>query len=1003
MLSRIIPLLVLSVLFTCGGVLQAHAEGSGTLDDPYVLEDGGTYDIVANTDFYGVFTAPADGRLSLTNTNFAVYTDNTYKTQSDIVSIFNGNYSNKAYHIDCTAGTTYWIKAREFGSVTTTVTFGSGAPDLELLKVSPEGGTVFDVGNGQVGLEFNEAMTATHATMSAGKASDVSITMNMTNAYLSVDVKEKLMELYNAGSVTEGDDIKFTFYGLAPAADPAKLYNGTGVLVLTYKASAKPLVLVNAWHTPDGEEPAKTFYSYYMKNDPMGVVKFEFSDELNTEQMPSATLIYGNSEAESAAEFYSEQLDVDVQGNTLTVDLRNKLRRAVDMMESGMNYGSIRLRVANVRDKNGNYAYAVGSGVQGSFDFMYGFEDVKYTVVSDWTVDGKPDFTYNKDTKNVELWMREIGGQAVFDGLQISYARDGEPQSRLFTLDQLAMETEGEEKTITIPVEGIEADNEIVISLTGVERPDGLTVDKDPSAMDPFTLTLLCQLNIISAVWHNGTEDVNMIDSNIGVLTAKTTTTITTNKDSEIGYAVWELRDKSDPVNGYVRSGYLTGPTDEGFTISWYGEALAAGKDYTFTLKTWKTEEDSRTVDPNLGEVSFVIHGAKEAYVYSDVTLNTDISSPFVMASADDNVLSLEFSAPVTLTAVVNLGSGLSADCTVEKTDADGKVWAVTMPQDAIDVNVFAKDSEGRAVNKTANGLGTIMGNEANTWFEIHVSAEYNKPDLTVEPADGSELESIETITFSYEGGIMCNWGATTTPITIYNRSTRQPVATFTQDDVVEIGGESFFDPIVSCYVQLKTPITEAGTYTVEIPSGFFILGEQMMAPSSKATSVTYVVKGSATPTAVTIDPTAGNVTEIPAMLVVTFNDCETVTNLNDPTLVDANGKTYPVSFEWGDGLNQLNVILKDGAITATGTYTLTIPAGAVELGDVDKVNTEDIVFVYIIGTADAIKTLAGEEDGRVTVYGINGTLLLRDADAAALKTLGKGLYIINGKKAIVR
>lgn len=1016
--------LIIAVLLAWAGVQPASATGSGTKDDPYVLADGETYTVAAFSPFYGVFTAPTDGTFTLYGTNYSVYTDATFGTiDSSITPQHNGNYNDQGWSFDCTQGTTYYIGNNFLmNAASVRVTFGQGAPKLELQEASPEDGTVFDAGTGLLGLTFNQTVTIASATMKAGSAEEQSVTVNAHGAYVSVDVKDMLNGCYEAGTLNEGDDIKFTFTGVAPSADLEALYNETGVLELIYKAGPKPMRLTAMTNMPGGNPEVTTFKSYYMSDDASGVITLTFSDDINMSEgmKPTAYLTYGDTESEDPNEAYREELNVNSLGSsTIMLNLKGKLRRPQDMVTSGTNYGSMMLRIANVRDKAGNYAYSDGAGTLGSYTFTFTYEEVAYSADVEWSLIGGDKTTISADTKNVELYIREQNGNMTFDGAEFSYVSGGEEQTKAITMSEITVTTEDDEKTILIPVPNISADanTTVTVKLTGVERPDGLTTKVESTAMDNFTATFSTsglvsdELMITSAVWHNGTEDVNMMDGYIGVLTYGTTSTLTTNKDSEIGYATWSLYDAADLVNGYVRSGYVSGPVAEGgFTIGWYDEALEAGKDYVFTLKAWKTEADSNNgADPNVGEATFIIHGNKAAYVYSDVTLNTDISETKALASLDDNVFDLEFSAPVTLTAVVNTGSGTSADCDVAKADDEGKVWTITMPKstisgmDGIDVNVFAKDSEGKAVNKTANGLGSIMGSEENTWFEIHFSAEFNRPDFTIDPADGSEVESIEKITFGYAAGIDLYWGLTSEPITIYNRNTREVVATFTQDDVTVVYGDSWFDPYLTCYVTLATPITEPGTYTVEVPSGFFILGQDMTASASKATSATYVIKGGSTPSSVTIDPAAGNVTEIPATLVVTFNDYESVGNTGEPTLVDANGTSYPVHFEYGEGWNQLNVVLDNGSITAFGTYTLTIPAGAVELNDPDRHNTEDIVFVYTIGGGAGIDGLTSTEGGKVTVYDISGNLLVRDADASAVKSLAKGLYIINGKKVVIK
>lgn len=81
------------------------------------------------------------------------------------------------------------------------------------------------------------------------------------------------------------------------------------------------------------------------------------------------------------------------------------------------------------------------------------------------------------------------------------------------------------------------------------------------------------------------------------------------------------------------------------------------------------------------------------------------------------------------------------------------------------------------------------------------------------------------------------------------------------------------------------------------------------------------------------------------------------------------------------------------------GTYYFGIPARALNLGDFT--NEENIMATYTVDptSVEAI----GIENGTADVYDMTGRTVLRAADADALRTLDGGLYIINGKKVIVR
>lgn len=1030
--NHVLNALMLVMMFVCGGVGTVHAEGSGTIEDPWIFENGQTYHANAKQPFYGIFTAPSDGTFSLSGINYSVYTDATFSViDESIIPMFNGDYQNKAYTFECEAGKTYYIGNKfMLSAADMLVKFLTEAEPLELKNLIPADGSQFNAGHGIVDMTFNQNVRIGLVELTAGQAVGT-IGANVHGAYASVDIKDMLNQFYNDGRLKEGDDIKLKFNNVAPAADVTKLYNGTGIIELTYKAGKMPLQILSATNTPQGNPAMTVFKSYYMSGDNSGIVSLTFNGDVNmSEDMrPKVLLNYGNIEAEDPGESYSETIiPTALTGNTLLVNLKNKLRRAKDMVTSGTNYGVITLNIINVKDMDGNYAYGNGSGNLGSFAYQYSFEEVNYAPITDWNTVGGASNVIGEETSSIELWMSEPENtKAIFTGVEMKYVSGGVEKVRTISYDELTITKDEEDENaniimIPVPNVSIDAGTEVVVSLAGVERPDGLTPELDPIAFKKFTKTFASTgrsagaFAIESMIWHSKDGDVNMIDGTIATLTLGTTSTLKTNKDGEIGYAEYEIRGVADPVNDFIKSSYLMGPQEKGFSIAWRNEGFEDGKDYRFSLKAWRNEAERRGgVEPTVGEAEFIIHGAKKAYVYSDVVMLTDITKDFVLTSAEDNKRTVEFSAPVTMTAVVNTGSGTSMDCNVES-NADRTAWTITVPAyvlsefSAFNVNIFAKDDEGRTLNKTQNGGGVILGSEDGVWFQLNFVSEFNNPEVEVTPADESVLESISTITFSYGGNaITPNWN-NREKIVIYNMSARgQVVAEFTEDDVVyESAPNDDWGPFVTAKITLSEPITSAGVYEVSVPSEFFILGEQFSSSPNKATTVRYEVKEPAKPLVVELTPAPGTVSEIPAKIIVKLTENSSVnkTYTSEPTLVDNAGNSYAATLELDYSIpdwNVITIVLPGGAITANGTYTLTIPAGALTYDDDDaNVNETDLVFVYVIGT-DGINSLVAAEGGKVDVYSINGTQLLKNADAEAVGKLAKGLYVINGKKVIIK
>lgn len=493
------------MLLTWGGIGQAMAEvqGSGTKEDPYVLEDGTTITLKQYTSFYAKFTAPADGIFTLsTSDKYSVYKDGTFSEIDESVEvIFNSDWTAKAYFFECEAGVTYYLgDSFLMNDCIATAKFRTETEQLILKEVTPAEGSVFNAGEGIVGLSFNQKVQVASVMLEAGTGKET-LTPYVRDAYITIDVKNILNRMYNNGNLKAGDEIKFTLKGVAPTMEPTKLYEGTGEIVVTYVASNKPLQLIGSTGTPISSPAVSTFKSYYMADDPAGIVTLEFSGEVNMSEgnKPIVTLNYGTTETEEQGEYYLEELDVKTQGdNTIMFCLKDKLRRPKDMVASGIDYGTMTISVANVRDMEGNYCYAEGSGVLGSFTLVYTYSEVKYTVDTDWTLldangaliggDEKP---IDAATKSVELWMREAGGKAAFSGAEFRYTENGTEKTKAMTLDEITIENEEDETVITIPVPAITADagSNITVALTGVQRPDGLTETTDPTAFDYVTKT----------------------------------------------------------------------------------------------------------------------------------------------------------------------------------------------------------------------------------------------------------------------------------------------------------------------------------------------------------------------------------------------------------------------------------------------------------------------------------------------------------------------------------
>ena len=263
--------------------------------------------------------------------------------------------------------------------------------------------------------------------------------------------------------------------------------------------------------------------------------------------------------------------------------------------------------------------------------------------------------------------------------------------------------------------------------------------------------------------------------------------------------------------------------------------------------------------------------------------------------------------------------------------------------------------------------------------------------NVSVNPQEG-EVGSLRDFEFTFMDYSTCNWTYDVNPY----------ISDGDGNKIADIKNVSLGVEDNQLVCSLAEEITEPGTYVLTIPAGAVAYNDDPDNLNSEVT-FTYTIADKSNEN-VTITPAAGNVSEIPALLILTFNDQTDVAASGNCTLVDDKGNSYKaeLGIYWEGDYNQLQIELADGAITAEGTYTLTIPAGAVSYGSSGDSSNGELTFVFVIGNATAISNIFAAE-GKVEIYNANGQLV-KSGNASAIKTLAPNkMYIINGKKVIIK
>ena len=463
-MNKIFTLLLTLLAFNCSLKAATIDWGELTPGTAYQMTDIGYYQ--------GWFTATESGTIT------------AHCTSSDIPRPFadadfsvpiEGNYylqNGANYDFAVTAGTTYYFSAFVLNPGTFSFNYAASAT-LQLISATPEAGTVFNAGqHSGVTLAFSRPIAVGGASIIVG-GEEKAVAANVLETYATAEIRDALMAFYDKGTLREGDNFTFRLTGVHAAGDEANVYGTDGTVEVVYVAGTRPVTLT----ATEGIEGA-SFLSYWRKADERGIIKLRFSGALqpiDTPQREAETtceLSFGAPDA-GEGEVYRETIHYALSAeNEITIDLRNRLRRPIDMVTSGKDYGTMSLKIMGVRDASGQYAYTNAIGSLGSFAYAMPYREVKLSLAAEFTPAPGASLT---GATEVELWVTDYAALA-FSGILLSYT-DGEGTHTALLTDYTATPDENFDGacalTFTIPAE-LAAQPNLSVSLAELETADGL-------------------------------------------------------------------------------------------------------------------------------------------------------------------------------------------------------------------------------------------------------------------------------------------------------------------------------------------------------------------------------------------------------------------------------------------------------------------------------------------------------------------------------------------------
>lgn len=318
--------------------------------------------------------------------------------------------------------------------------------------------------------------------------------------------------------------------------------------------------------------------------------------------------------------------------------------------------------------------------------------------------------------------------------------------------------------------------------------------------------------------------------------------------------------------------------------------------------------------------------------------------------------------------------------------------------------------SEGYATIKNAAGYTIYFSTEEQAFVcrqagkatksdilpMLYMQREY--PTFTVTPAEGTILERLSEITVTCDEGIkasnlkVSSEGAVTaftvkqTNSNTLTLTAKKELTTINNVDLnIVFTGDILLNP-------------NGMNMSIPIPTRF-----------GKKTLVTYDLMGDAPAATIdNIDPADGSVIESLTSIVFSFSyymnasDDET----KQPRLyLEGTTELIPVEYTTKpeDGVKTMTqgAIKATTPVTANGTYILEVPTGY--FIDANNNEIEGVTLKYVVKNDTSLEDIVTDAESNWTVYDITGRKVLETADYNKVKALFKGIYIINGKKAIVK
>ena len=546
--------------------------------------------------------------------------------------------------------------------------------------------------------------------------------------------------------------------------------------------------------------------------------------------------------------------------------------------------------------------------------------------------------------------------------------------------------------------------------------------DLNPPMFDDFkVLSITPDLSQPQAVWNDQKITIN---TNHNEAVGMTMLTITDNTTGEIvvtssSYSMMRELGTQDPISWEVVNTYK----------------FYEGHDYQANIVFYngmdefnEMGEPTRIVD----RVSYTFTGRVEGFKYSSVELLSVEPAPMsiVISEPDQAVFTYTFSAPVNVyqaeTPLGQFGKNVYPASCLSSND-DKTVWTLDLSNDEfvktvdaqLTIYIYARDLDGFQLKGN-------WGEEYQSCFQDSWQCDLGAfPVVVATPVIGSTIDRLSEVVIKSESGEAMAW-SWMGEVNVVNQLGdilgtlvyEEPEGEDSNAAMEEIRFTKWID---QNFNEVPIDLVKEGYYAIQISAGCFLMGEEFESKQSRSLTSTFIVSGALDEPEPGVDPAEqetlvySNVSPADGSTVESLSEiklwfpmevsCEgfdvNVYNTADNSLVATGFGIY----DWDDW-TLINVTFSE-PIAEAGSYEAVIPARMIfddafgaSSGSQGVCNPE-IRLHYTIGGTNAVDSVA--EAAEADVFDLAGRVVLRNASAADMKALPKGIYIVGGRKLVVK